>query len=152
MGKMMLMIHGTPLVPGAATGIALCSDVPISFWGGLRPETGEIIDRQHPLCGQIVTGRVLVIPSGRGSCSASGVLLEAIHNATAPAGIIVSTVDPIIGLGSILGGELYGKVVPVILVTARDRKTIASHHLVMIAPSGSIVIRCAKSDLPGNDL
>ncbi len=76
---------GQPVATGSARGEAVAADVPLSFWGGFDPETGVIIDRRHPLAGQLASGRVLVIPSGRGSCSGSGVLLEAIHNGTAPA-------------------------------------------------------------------
>jgi predicted aconitase with swiveling domain len=82
--------QGEPVVAGAARASALAADAPLSFWGGFDPETGIIIDRRHPLNGNLATNRVIVIPSGRGSCSGSGVLLEAIHNGTAPAAIITS--------------------------------------------------------------
>ena len=103
-------------VAGTADGIALVSDVPISLWGGLNPETGEIIDRRHPLSGSDLTGRWLVVPHGRGSCSASGVFLEAANNGHAPCGVIVSQPDPILGLGSILASELLGLSIPVLEV------------------------------------
>src|SRR4051794_11486356 len=91
--------RGLPVVAGSARGSALAADAPLSFWGGFDPETGMIIDRRHPLNGCLAAGRVLVIPAGRGSCSGSGVLLEAIHNGTAPAAILTSRLDPVIGLG-----------------------------------------------------
>ena len=53
-------IEGTPLVPGEASGPVLALDEPLSFWGGLEPETGLIIDRRHPQLGACVTGAVLV--------------------------------------------------------------------------------------------
>ena len=96
----MTNLIGTVIVPGRGQGQALVTDMPLSLWGGLDPTTGEVIDRHHPLCGERVSGRVLVLPHGRGSCSASGVLLEAIRNGTAPAGIITTRVDPIITLRS----------------------------------------------------
>ena len=108
------------LVPGSATGEALVSDVPISLWGGLDPETGEIIDRRHPLSGAILTGRWLVVPHGRGSCSASGVFLEAAHNGRAPCGVIVSQPDPILGLGAILADEVLGIRIPMLELTPVD--------------------------------
>ena len=129
---------GTPLVDGDAAGIALVTDTPLSFWGGVDPHTGEVIDRRHPLAGELITSRILVLPCGRGSCSASGVLLEAISNGTAPAGIIVSEVDPILGLGAILGEELLGRTVPVVLVTAAERAALSNGMSVSIA-SGGIV-------------
>jgi predicted aconitase with swiveling domain len=139
------LIPATALVAGEATGTAVTASEPLSFWGGLNPDTGEIIDRRHPLSGQIVTGRVLVLPHGRGSCSASGVFLEAIRNGTAPAAVIVSRVDPIIGLGAILGEELYERTIPVILVSADDRTTIADGDQIEISRAGRVWIAPATA-------
>src|SRR5205823_162970 len=75
------------LIEAAASGPLVYSDQPLSFWGGYDSHSGEVIDRRHPLSGQILTGKILVFPGSRGS-SGSGVLLEAIRNHTAPAGII----------------------------------------------------------------
>ena len=125
---------------GAAEGTALTTSTPLSFWGGVNPDTGEIIDRRHPLDGESLAGRILVLPSGRGSCSASGVLLESIANGTAPIGIIVSEIDPIIGLGAILGDELLGKTVPVVLVTPAERETIPEGAWVRIRVGGTVEI------------
>jgi len=131
-------VEGRPLIAGEASGSSLVTDVPLSLWGGLDPVSGEVIDRRHPLSGLIVMGRILVLPQGRGSCSASGVLLEAIRNGTAPAGIIVSTVDPILGLGAILGEELFGRVVPVVLVGQDDLASIPADQHVTVRWDGAI--------------
>ena len=134
----MRRLAGKPLVEGAATGYALTTDTPLSFWGGVDPQTGEVIDRRHPLDGAVISGRILVLPSGRGSCSASGVLLESLSNGTAPAGIIVSEVDPIIGLGAILGEELLGRTMPVVLLTPTERAAIAEGTPVRIHSGGMV--------------
>ena len=133
-------MQGRSLVAGNASGVALVTDTPLSFWGGVDPEHGTIIDQRHPLAGEYLAGRILVLPSGRGSCSASGVLLESISNGTAPSGIIVSEVDPIIGLGSILGEELLGRVVPVVLLTPEERAAIEEGTSISIFPDGRIEI------------
>jgi predicted aconitase with swiveling domain len=135
-----MRIAGKSLVDGDAMGIALTTDTPLSFWGGVNPHTGEIIDRRHPLDGESIAGRILILPSGRGSCSASGVLLESIANGTAPAGIIVSETDPIIGLGAILGDELLDRVVPVVLVTPEERAAIVDGMPVRLLFGGSIEV------------
>ena len=88
------------LVPGEGYGPALVLPEPLSLWGGLDPESGEIIDRRHPRSGQIVSGRVLVLPGGRGSSSASSILLEAVRSGTAPVAIITARADEILALGS----------------------------------------------------
>lgn len=137
----MIELSGTVIVAGTATGTALAADEPLSFWGGYEPTSGEIIDRRHPLSGQQAAGRVLSIPNGRGSCSASGVFLESIRNGFAPAAIVVSRIDPILGLGSILGEELYDKPVPIVLLSAADRAQIQSGDLVEISAGGRVIAR-----------
>jgi uncharacterized protein len=105
------------LVAGSATGDVLVLDEPLSFWGGLDPETGEIVDRRHPQSGTIATGRVLVMPSGRGSSSSSSVLAEAIRAGTGPAAIVLGEVDEIVALGAIVAQELYGRTIPVVVAS-----------------------------------
>ncbi len=138
MGRLERELHGRVVVGGAARGIALRTDVPLSFWGGLDAVTGEIIDRRHPLSGAIVTGRVLVLPHGRGSCSASGLLLEAIKNGSGPAAVITSRIDPVLSLGAILAEELYGLVMPLLHVSVVDFDTIPMGSELTIDPLGSV--------------
>ena len=107
---------GRVLAPGAATGVALRLDEPLSLWGGLDPATGEVIDRRHPQSGVVVTGRVLLLPGGRGSSSSSSVLAEAIRARTAPTAIVMREPDSIVALGAIVAAELYELVMPVIVV------------------------------------
>ncbi len=47
-------LHGEVLLPGAAEGAVLKLDRPISFWGGVDPESGRISDPRHPQHGQAV--------------------------------------------------------------------------------------------------
>jgi uncharacterized protein len=110
------MAEGRTLVAGTAEGPALVLDEPLSLWGGLDPGTGDIVDVRHPQRGANVTGRVLVIPSGRGSSSSSSVLAEAIRTGTAPAAIVLGEPDPILPLGAIVARELYGSSVPIVVV------------------------------------
>jgi len=104
------------LLPGDAAGEVLMLAAPLSFWGGVDPATGEIIDRRHPQAGAVVTGRMLVLPGGRGSSSAASVLAEAIRRGTAPAAILLGERDEIIFLGALVAADLYGTVCPVVVV------------------------------------
>ena len=131
---------GRVVVAGAGRGVALVTTEPLSFWGGVDPATGEIIDRRHPLSGQRLTGRVLVLPHGRGSCSASGVLLEAIRNQTAPAAILTTSIDPIIGLGAILGDELYGRPVAVVVITPDEAAKVLDGDAIAVAEAGVVSV------------
>jgi predicted aconitase with swiveling domain len=108
------MTEARTLVPGTARGVALVLDEPLSFWGGVDPETGEVIDVRHPQRGANVAGRVLFMPSGRGSSSSSSVLAECVRAGTAPAAIVLSEPDPILALGAIVARELYGRAVPIV--------------------------------------
>ena len=114
----------TPLVPGAAKGHPMILDEPLSLWGGLDPHTGEITDRRHPQSGQIVTGNILVLPSGRGSSSASSILLEAVASKTAPAAIVMAEADGILALGAVVAQEVYGQVLPVCTLSADDYQSL----------------------------
>jgi uncharacterized protein len=103
------------LCPGLASGEVLVLAEPLSFWGGLDPVTGLLIDGHHPQVGANLTGRVLVMPGGRGSSSSSSVLAEAIRRGTAPAAIVLGEADAIVALGAIVAAELYGIEMPVVV-------------------------------------
>lgn len=91
-------------------GRPLVLDAPLSLWGGLDPHTGVVIDQRHPQVGACVTGRVMVLPSGRGSSSASSILLEAVREGTAPVAIVTAVKDDgILALGAVVAREIYGK-------------------------------------------
>jgi predicted aconitase with swiveling domain len=88
---------------------------PLSLWGGFSVTTGAVIDRGHPAFGQVLTGRILAMPSGRGSSSSSSILAEALRLGTAPAGIVLAETDPIIAVGEIVARKLYGKSLPIVV-------------------------------------
>jgi predicted aconitase with swiveling domain len=117
------MPEARTLVAGTAEGRALVLDEPLSFWGGIDPANGDIIDARHPQHGANVAGRILVMPSGRGSSSSSSVLAEAIRAGTAPAAIVMSEADPILALGAIVARELFGTTIPVIVTAGSDLRT-----------------------------
>ena len=103
------------LVEGSVEGLLTLWTVPLSFWGGYDSSAGRVIDHSHPAFGTEIAGRILAMPSGRGSSSASSVLAEAIRLGTAPAGIILAQADPIITVGAIVAARLYGKACPVVV-------------------------------------
>ncbi|WP_244661762.1 aconitase X swivel domain-containing protein [Mesorhizobium huakuii] len=106
---------GTFQLAGEAEGQALVLSRPLSFWGGIDAETGDIMDHSHPGLGQNVAGKILAMPSGRGSSSSSSVLAEAIRRGTAPAGILLERPDPILAVGAIVAEFLYGISMPLVV-------------------------------------
>jgi predicted aconitase with swiveling domain len=109
------------LVAGEASGEILILKDRLSFWGGIDPATGEIVDVHHPQRGVNLAGKILVMPGGRGSSSSSSVLAEAIRAGTAPAAIILR--EPDVALGAIVVRELYGIVMPVVVTDAGGLRT-----------------------------
>ena len=93
-------------------------DEPLSFWGGLDPQTGIIIDRHHPQCGESIAGRKLVMKGTRGSTSSPGVLLEAIRLGNGPSKIVVSEPDMTVISALFVAKQLYDIDVP--MVMSRD--------------------------------
>ena len=110
------MAEGRTLAPGEGRGEALVLSEPLSFWGGVDPSTGRIIDVRHPQLGASVVGLVLVLPSGRGSSSSSSVLAECVRAGVGPAALVLREADPILALGAIVAAELYGAALPVVVL------------------------------------
>ncbi|TVU89890.1 cis-3-hydroxy-L-proline dehydratase [Vreelandella titanicae] len=111
-----ISLTGRSLVCGSAQGELLYTDVGLSFWGGVDPFSGEIIDCHHPLRGQCIAGRILALPSGRGSCTGSSVLLELLTGDNAPAALIFADQEEILTLGVIIAETLFKSSIPVVCV------------------------------------
>ncbi|MCG6539235.1 aconitase family protein [Pseudomonas sp. KSR10] len=111
-----LNFRGRSLVSGSAQAACLHAEVGLSFWGGVDPLSGEVIDRHHPLNGQVIAGQVLAIPSGRGSCTGSSVLLELILNGHAPAALVFAEAEEILTLGVLVAQQLFDRSLPVVSI------------------------------------
>jgi copper homeostasis protein len=135
---MSTIIQGRVVIPGQAAGWALVANEPLSFWGGYDYHTGEIIDRRHPLSGQIAAGRVLCLPFTRGSSTTTAVLLEAVKAGTAPAAIITTGVDTFFALASIVADAMYGQPVPLIALSAHDFAQLRTGDLLAVDEDGRI--------------
>lgn len=112
----MVTVNARALVAGTGQGPVLWLEEPISFWGGVDPHDGRILEARHPQAGRSVTGTILVMSHGRGSSSSPSVLAEMIRSGSAPAGMILGEADAMVVLGSIVAAELYGTVLPVVVL------------------------------------
>ena len=128
------------LVNGKANGEVLKLDDPLSFWGGVDPQTGEITDLRHPQGGMSVKGKILMMPFGRGSSSGSSVIAEGIRSGSGPAGIIMMEADEIIALGAIAADEIYGKAMPLIVVEKTEYETYSTGDQIAISDDGITLI------------
>jgi predicted aconitase with swiveling domain len=128
------------LVDGQASGPALVLPKPLSLWGGLDPETGDIIDPRHPNWGDNVTGKVLVLPLGRGSSSASSILLEAVRQGKAPAAIVLAETDAILALGAAVAREMYDQAPPVVVAAPDVYRQIETGQHISLTKSGMMTL------------
>ena len=135
-----LILIGKPVISGKASGIALVSREPLSFWGGYDWKSGEITDRRHPLSGENAKGKVLVVPFTRGSSTTTAVLLEAIREGTAPAAIITTATDFFFALASVVAGELYEKSFPLIALSESDFGMIKTGAQVEVMEDGKLIV------------
>src|SRR3990170_1835370 len=99
-GKMEM--KGRIIYKGTGEGEALTTTQPISFYGGVDPNTGVVIEKGHELQGQSVKGRVLVFPNGKGSTVGSYTLYRMKKNGTAPAGIVNRDCETVVAVGAII--------------------------------------------------
>ena len=117
---------GRMLTTGDATGEILVCPEGLSFWGGVDPNTGVIIDIHHPCHQQIISGKILMMPSSRGSCSGSGVLLELSFKNIAPAAIIFCEDEEILSLGALVSEHIFNKPLPVSRLTKKHYNTLSN--------------------------
>ena len=139
------MITGRVIVAGEAAGEALVTHDALSFWGGYDFETGEIIDKHHPLAGVRAGGRILAVPFSKGSSTTTAVLLEAVRAGTAPAAILTTGADSFFALASIVADVMYGKSFPVIALKPADFDSLRTGELLQIDRSGVITRAVALS-------
>ncbi len=98
----MELVRGRKISGGRAEGLALVSREPISFFGGVNPETGVVTEKGHELEGKTVKDRVLVFPHGKGSTVGSYTLYRLKKNGVAPRAIINVECEPIVAVGAII--------------------------------------------------
>ncbi len=98
----MEQLKGRIIYKGKAEGEALVTSQPISFYGGVDPNTGIVLEKGHELQGQSVKGKILVFPQGKGSTVGSYTLYRLKKNGVAPAGMINKETETIVAVGAII--------------------------------------------------
>lgn len=99
-----MRIKAKPVTGGIAQGEAIVSHMPISFTGGMDPNTGVIREPGHDLEGQSVAGKILVFPMGKGSTTGSWQFYAAFKRGNAPKGIINVKAEGIVAVSAIITG------------------------------------------------
>ena len=130
---------GQAVIAGRASGDILATDEGLSFWGGVDPLTGMVIDAHHPLCGQSIAGRVLVMPTTRGSCSGSGVMLDLALNGIAPAAFVFRENEDVVTLGAMIAGRMFDRPVPVLRLGA-DAFDVAANGKTAVLTNAALIV------------
>lgn len=99
-----MKLKGRKIVGGKAEGEVVVSEKPLSFLGGVDPETGIVTDAESDIRGQSVAGKILVFPRGKGSTVGSYVIYALKKSGKAPKAIIVGEAETIVATGAIIAG------------------------------------------------
>ena len=99
-----MIFHGRKISSGNVEGEALVTSMGISFYGGIDPETGQVVEKGHALEGQSIGGKVLVFPTGKGSTVGSYTLYRLKKAGNAPAAILNAESETITAVGCIISG------------------------------------------------
>jgi len=98
------ILKGRVINEGEVRARVVKSSAAISFFGGVDPETGNIVEKGHPQEGKNISGKIFVFPYGKGSTVGSYILYRMAKNGTAPAGLIMQECDSVIAVGAVIGG------------------------------------------------
>jgi len=97
-----MKLGGRKIYKGIAEGEAIVTKDGISFYGGVDPDSGQVVEVGHELEGQTITGKILVFPTGKGSTVGSYTIYRMKKNNTAPLAIVNRQIDTIIAVGCII--------------------------------------------------
>lgn len=115
------VLRGRSVHRGRAEGEAMVSRMDISFFGGVDPETGTVVEPGHDLEGQSLAGKVLAFPTGKGSTVGSYTLYRMSKSGNAPAAILNAECEAITAVGCILAGIPCIDRLPIEGIAAGDR-------------------------------
>ena len=121
------------VVPASAEGEILVCTEGLSFWGGVDPTNGTVIDIHHPQFGQSLAGKIVLMPTSRGSCTGSGVLLELAMNGIAPAALVFREHEDILTLGAMVATNMFNRPVAVAHLSPVEYDRLASETRASIA-------------------
>jgi len=95
-------LKGRIIFKGKIKGEALVTSQPVSFYGGVDPDSGILVEKGHELEGKNIKGKILVFPTGKGSTVGSYTLFRMKKNNTAPVGMINKECETIVAVGAII--------------------------------------------------
>lgn len=135
--------------------ILVCSEA-LSVWGGVDPATGEIVDAHHPQFGQLLAGKLVMMPSSRGSCTGSAVLLGLALAGQAPAGLVFREAEDVLTLGALIAQSMFDKPIAVLRLSAQSYADLTEHDRASLTgtrlQAGSLEISLDRLGLSGVEM
>ncbi len=125
-------MKGRIIYRGKTESEALTTTQPISFYGGVDPNTGVVIEKGHELQGVSVKGKILVFPQGKGSTVGSYTLYRLKKNSVAPAGMVNRECETIIAVGAIISEIPCVDKVDISRIKTGDRVCIENDTITII--------------------
>ena len=153
------------IVAADAEGPVLACAQGLSLWGGVDPETGTILDAHHDQCGQTLAGKIVVMPTSRGSCSGSSVLLQLMLGGAGPKALVFSQPDSVLTVGALVATRMFDRPLAVLRLTEEDHAALArapqaslrDHHLtaegvdLMLDPLPGAALELTAEDIAMRD-
>ncbi|MCS7126692.1 MAG: DUF126 domain-containing protein [Aigarchaeota archaeon] len=127
----LIEVRGRIIKRGEVCGEALKTVEPISFFGGVDPETGVVVEKGHQLEGRSISGKILVFPCGKGSTVGSYILYRLKKNGKAPLGIINEFCEPIVAVGAIISNIPTVDKVDISLIEDGDMVEISEERVLI---------------------
>ncbi len=125
---------------GSAKGEILYSNDPMCFYL-IDPKTGVVIEKEHCLYGQSITGKILVFPYGKGSSvvQADG-MYQLKLTGMEPAGMIVQDADTTLAASAIIfDSPMVNKIDPEFYSAAADG-SLDGHEAALDADNGRLTL------------
>ena len=139
-----MILSGRSIHPGQAVGETLATSMDVSFYGGIDPETGIVVERGHELEGQCIAGKIFIFPSGKGSTVGSYTLYRLKKAGKSPLAIVNAECEPITAVGCIISGIPCVDQIPISEILTGMQVTVDGEK-------GSVVIHTPAADTPSGD-
>ena len=131
MQSTILNLSGRLIRAGYAEGEALVSPAPIGFLGGVDPDSGVILDPDHPLRGQSIAGKILVFPHGKGSTVGSYTILRLKKAGKAPLALINANSEAITAVGAIIADIPMVDEIDISLIETGDQVVVENERVIV---------------------
>ncbi len=89
---MSITIKGRTIMKGNVQAEAVVTRTPLSFTY-IDPDTGKVADKTHELYGQTIKGKILVLPSLKGSAHQPFTLYQLVKSGIAPRDMVAVEAD-----------------------------------------------------------